>query len=138
MFFQKEALIRRMMRILLFQTKEEAEKPKEEKGCTEEEILAILGHELGHWKLNHILKNLAISQVCNQTENVLIFLQGQSIYVIGDNIRPSKSDKFYNLGVICSSCAKTFVIFSDDVQRQVIGLLCRVKGQRYSIIKARP
>ena len=69
------------MRILLFQTKEEAEKPKEEKGCTEEEILAILGHELGHWKLNHILKNLAISQVCNQTytENVLISLQGQSI-----------------------------------------------------------
>jgi len=36
---------------------------KEEKGCTDEEILAILGHELGHWKLNHILKNLCISQV---------------------------------------------------------------------------
>lgn len=42
---------------------EKDEAPKEEKGCSNEEILAILGHELGHWKLNHILKNLAISQV---------------------------------------------------------------------------
>lgn len=43
--------------------KEREDKLKEDKGCTNEEILAILGHELGHWKLNHILKNLAISQV---------------------------------------------------------------------------
>jgi len=34
-----------------------------DKGCSNEEILAILGHELGHWKLNHVLKNLCISQV---------------------------------------------------------------------------
>jgi len=33
------------------------------KGCTDEEILAILGHELGHWKCNHIMINLFISQV---------------------------------------------------------------------------
>jgi len=33
------------------------------KGCTNEEILAVLGHELGHWKLNHVLKNIIISQV---------------------------------------------------------------------------
>jgi len=26
-------------------------------------ITAILGHELGHWKLNHTLKNLVLSQV---------------------------------------------------------------------------
>jgi len=32
-------------------------------GCNKEEILAVLGHELGHWKLNHILKNIIISQV---------------------------------------------------------------------------
>ena len=33
------------------------------KGCNNAEILAVLGHELGHWKLNHVLKNLIISEV---------------------------------------------------------------------------
>merc|ERR1712004_49291 len=37
--------------------KDEKEKEKE-KGCSNEEILAVLGHELGHWKLNHVLKNI--------------------------------------------------------------------------------
>ena len=44
---------------------EESSESKEEskKGCADIEILAILGHELGHWKLNHVLKNLIIGQV---------------------------------------------------------------------------
>jgi len=33
------------------------------KGCSNKEIIAILAHELGHWKLNHNVKNLLISQV---------------------------------------------------------------------------
>ena len=33
------------------------------KGCSIKEIIAILAHELGHWKLNHNVKNLLISQV---------------------------------------------------------------------------
>ena len=36
-------------------------------GCNNEEILAVLSHELGHWKLGHILKNLLISQVIIDT-----------------------------------------------------------------------
>ena len=32
-------------------------------GCSRDEILAVLGHELGHWKLNHVFKNLVISEV---------------------------------------------------------------------------
>ena len=32
------------------------------KGCTTPEILAVLGHELGHWKLNHVLKNIVIAE----------------------------------------------------------------------------
>jgi STE24 endopeptidase len=46
--------------------KPEAEKPgkkEEEKGCSDEEIEAVLGHELGHWKLSHVVKNIVISQV---------------------------------------------------------------------------
>ncbi|XP_017527695.1 CAAX prenyl protease 1 homolog isoform X3 [Manis javanica] len=32
-------------------------------GCNNEEVLAVLGHELGHWKLGHTVKNIIISQV---------------------------------------------------------------------------
>jgi STE24 endopeptidase len=47
--------------------KEEAAAEKKKTGCNKEEILAVLGHELGHWKLNHVLKNIVIAQVmCGQ------------------------------------------------------------------------
>jgi STE24 endopeptidase len=32
------------------------------KQCTEDEIVAILGHELGHWKMGHTVKNMILSQ----------------------------------------------------------------------------
>merc|ERR1711997_1230560 len=44
------------------QDEKEVEKDKK-KGCSNDEILAVLGHELGHWKLNHVFKNLVISEV---------------------------------------------------------------------------
>ncbi len=42
---------------------EDKSEKKLAKGCATPEILAVLGHELGHWKLNHVLKNLIIAQV---------------------------------------------------------------------------
>lgn len=33
------------------------------KGCSDKEVLAVLGHELGHWKLGHVTKNIAIMQL---------------------------------------------------------------------------
>ncbi|XP_015792932.1 CAAX prenyl protease 1 homolog [Tetranychus urticae] len=38
-------------------------KEKKKKGCNDDEILAVLGHELGHWKLNHVVINLIIAEV---------------------------------------------------------------------------
>ncbi|XP_062378681.1 CAAX prenyl protease 1 homolog [Sardina pilchardus] len=39
-------------------------KPKNKKqGCSNPEVLAVLGHELGHWKLGHTVKNILISQM---------------------------------------------------------------------------
>lgn len=35
----------------------------EKKGCTNDEVLAVLAHELGHWKGNHVLKQMILSQV---------------------------------------------------------------------------
>ncbi|KAJ2759759.1 zinc metalloprotease, partial [Coemansia nantahalensis] len=31
--------------------------------CTTEEIVAIVGHELGHWKMNHVPRMLAMAQI---------------------------------------------------------------------------
>ena len=47
------------------QKEEEAAKKEEErqKGCDTPEILAVLAHELGHWSLNHVLKNIVISEI---------------------------------------------------------------------------
>ncbi len=44
---------------------EEKKKLEEEKkkGCSTPEILAVLAHELGHWSLSHVLKNILISEV---------------------------------------------------------------------------
>ena len=44
-------------------TKDSASTTK--KGCNNPEILAVLGHELGHWKLNHVTKNIVISVSCS-------------------------------------------------------------------------
>lgn len=43
----------------------ETEKVKNEnagKGCKDEEVLAVLAHELGHWKLGHVTKNIIFMQ----------------------------------------------------------------------------
>ena len=42
---------------------EEKEKAKRDRGCTNDEIVAVLGHELGHWKYSHTIKNLVIVEV---------------------------------------------------------------------------
>ncbi|XP_076834188.1 CAAX prenyl protease 1 homolog [Brachyhypopomus gauderio] len=43
---------------------EEKSKPqKKRQGCSNHEVLAVLGHELGHWKLGHTVKNIVISQM---------------------------------------------------------------------------
>ena len=39
-------------------------------GCNNPEILAVLGHELGHWKLGHTVKNIVISQVTRRLHSL--------------------------------------------------------------------
>lgn len=41
----------------------EGEEEKPSKGCQDSEVLAVLAHELGHWKLGHVTKNIVIMQV---------------------------------------------------------------------------
>ncbi|XP_052033205.1 CAAX prenyl protease 1 homolog isoform X2 [Apodemus sylvaticus] len=40
-----------------------AKMKNKKQGCKNEEVLAVLGHELGHWKLGHTVKNIIISQM---------------------------------------------------------------------------
>eukprot|EP01135_Chromosphaera_perkinsii_P001083 Nk52_evm33s158 gene=Nk52_evmTU33s158 len=49
-------------RIVLFDTLFEKKDDSPQEPCTDEEVVAILSHELGHWKLNHVLKNFLVSQ----------------------------------------------------------------------------
>lgn len=50
--------------IVLFDNllKEYAARYEGREGCDNEEVVGILAHELGHWKLNHTLKNFFITQ----------------------------------------------------------------------------
>lgn len=49
------------------------------KGCTNEEVLAVLGHELGHWKLGHVTKNIVIMQ----TQLFIIFASFAFLFTWG-------------------------------------------------------
>ena len=42
------------------ETKEESE--QKHKGCTREEVVAVLGHELGHWHHGHVFKPMLLNQ----------------------------------------------------------------------------
>lgn len=50
-------------RIVLFDTLLKGKDENESQGCNDNEVIAVLGHELGHWKLNHVVKNLIFFQV---------------------------------------------------------------------------
>jgi STE24 endopeptidase len=75
----------------LVKEKEEEEKKEEEKtkktGCNREEILAVLGHELGHWKLNHVLKNIIIAQVINSAFDQFLSPELSYSYVRNNLVR---------------------------------------------------
>lgn len=43
--------------------KPKAKNANKKQGCNNQEVLAVLGHELGHWKLGHTVKNIVISQM---------------------------------------------------------------------------
>merc|ERR1711976_310462 len=57
---------RKNKRIVLFDTLihgyKMADESENDKGCNDEEIVAVLGHELGHWKMGHVWKNLVVMQ----------------------------------------------------------------------------
>merc|ERR1712013_80672 len=65
-----DTLLEEAERLKLKTDEDKAEEEEDEKdeskkatGCNNSEIVAVLGHELGHWKMNHVLKNIVIGQV---------------------------------------------------------------------------
>ncbi|KAI0232186.1 CAAX prenyl protease [Lamellibrachia satsuma] len=77
----------------------EPEKKKRKIGCTNEEVLAVLSHELGHWKLNHILKNMAIGQA-NMLFSFLIFAMLMKQQVLYDAFGFSTQPTIVGLTII--------------------------------------
>ena len=72
---------------------EKADKDEKKKqGCSDDEVVAVLGHELGHWKCNHVLKNMIASQVRYQRvrNNVLSPKFGLSIKNSTLSMRPTE------------------------------------------------
>jgi STE24 endopeptidase len=59
-------------RIVLFDTL-----LKQEKGVSEDEIVAVVSHELGHWYHNHFLRNIVILQISLLAQ---FYLFGQVMY----------------------------------------------------------
>jgi len=55
-------------------------------GCKNEEVLAVLGHELGHWKLGHTVKNIIISQV--SYDKRVVFLEHSVIIAVSKCLLP--------------------------------------------------
>ncbi|CAB1330635.1 unnamed protein product [Coregonus sp. 'balchen'] len=52
-------------------TEDKSKLKNKKQGCNNPEVLAVLGHELGHWKLGHTVKNIVISQVLSFCLTVL-------------------------------------------------------------------
>ncbi|XP_033215212.1 CAAX prenyl protease 1 homolog [Belonocnema kinseyi] len=56
-------------RIVLFDTlvkeyyKPSEDDPIKDQGCENDEVVAVLAHELGHWKYNHVWKQLLFAQI---------------------------------------------------------------------------
>lgn len=50
-----------------------------EKGCRDEEVLAVLAHELGHWKHNHFTINIVLLQI----HLLLMFVVFSSLFKFG-------------------------------------------------------
>ncbi len=44
----------------------ETKEKRKHLGMKNDEVVAVLGHELGHWQLNHNIKNLTIGEVTTQ------------------------------------------------------------------------
>lgn len=106
--------------------KEEKEKEgkKKKPGCNNPEVLAVLCHELGHWKLNHILKNLVVSQV----QIINDYYMTMNIFL---SQRKIQTYKILNLGSLFQQILFHQILFRSQVNTflcfMVFGLLINKK-----------
>lgn len=101
---------------------EEKKKAKLDRGCTTEEIVAVLGHELGHWKYNHTVKGLVIVEV-----KILLFfllfskvLSSKSLYrAFGfTNSQPAAIGLIVILGNILLPCKVVLNLLMNSLSRR--------------------
>ena len=75
-------------------------------GCTMEEILAVLAHELGHWKLSHNLKNICIAEVSPVLARSVRSMQCTTLWIVAsctnDGAPPSGQSQACKQGNTCT------------------------------------
>lgn len=100
------------MRIVLFDTLIEQ--------CTTKQIVAVLAHELGHWKLKHTYKNLMLGQ--------LTILMQFALFEAMNSPALLQSFGFVEQPVLLSFVVFSFVISPID---EVIGFLTNILSRKY-------
>ncbi|BDA43105.1 CAAX prenyl protease 1 homolog [Coccomyxa sp. Obi] len=90
--------------------------------CKEDQVVAVLAHELGHWKLGHTLKNLVLTQ-----------MQMLCTFALFSLVRTSKG-LFTSFGFVNQQPAfiayTLFSIISAPVN-EVVGLLTNILSRRF-------
>ena len=89
--------------------KEDVPEKKKTKGCNTAEILGVLAHELGHWKLSHNIKNLVIGEVRLCLLRVYIRLSKQKKLL---------SNKFMDFGHPSSTLAS--VLYAEHISKTMV------------------
>ncbi len=126
--------IGRTKRIILFDTLLESMSP--------DEIIAVLAHEIGHWKKRHLLKGLAISQVLSL---VFLFcsyraLQGPSLatlFGIGTDTLPAKMVVIaFFMSMIAFLLKPAMNGFSRRLEREADRFSCDLAGKGETMVGA--
>jgi len=109
---------------------------------TDAEIIAVLAHEIGHWKKKHILKRLLVSEILGLVVIYLAFRMLQSDFLL--NLFQISTDSFFAKLVICGflfslaafPLGPLFNFFSRRHEREADQFACALTGQAGPLIQA--
>jgi len=109
-------------------------------GMTHDEILAVLAHEIGHWKKRHLLKSMVILEVISLIALYLSFRLIQSdfllsLFQIAENTLPAKAMLLAFLGGLLSMPLRPLMnFFSRRHEREADRIAHELTGDTESMV----